>query len=395
MTDVHNFEKRLENAISGLEDEDDISERNKEIIQELKDECLANGLSTGRAVRHVYNGKKLAKWLEKDFDDADKQDIKELVGTIEQSDYAAKTKKNYKTALKKIYQMLEDYDQGYPDKVSWFKVTTSSNGNKLPDEILTKKEVKRIINQTSKPRDRAFISTLYESGCRIGEFLPLQMKHLEFDDKGAKLMVNGKTGSRRIRVVSSVPYLKKWIDNHPKKDDHHAPIWYSRYSNKRLSYSRARSLIHSLVDEAGIDKRANPHAFRHARATHLANHLTEAQMKEFFGWTQDSNMASTYVHLSGRDVDHALLEMHGIEEPDNNEKEEEMGPRKCPQCEETNPPTNQFCATCGTVLDEEKADEMISQEKKFEVASGAMEQLMEDEEFRDFFKEKLREIETE
>jgi len=33
--------------------------------------------------------------------------------------------------------------------------------------------------------------------------------------------------------------------------------------------------------------------------------LTEAQMKEYLGWVGDSRMASTYVHLSGRNIDDA------------------------------------------------------------------------------------------
>ncbi|MHC1629700.1 MAG: hypothetical protein ACXQTG_01945 [Methanoculleaceae archaeon] len=46
--------------------------------------------------------------------------------------------------------------------------------------------------------DRAFISALDESGCRIGEFLPFMIRHLEFDEYGALLHVHGKTGSRRV-----------------------------------------------------------------------------------------------------------------------------------------------------------------------------------------------------
>ena len=34
-------------------------------------------------------------------------------------------------------------------------------------------------------------------------------------------------------------------------------------------------------------------------------------MKEYFGWTQASDTAAVYVHLSGRDVDSALLKLAG------------------------------------------------------------------------------------
>jgi len=36
-------------------------------------------------------------------------------------------------------------------------------------------------------------------------------------------------------------------------------------------------------------------------------------MKQYFGWVQGSDMASVYVHLSGRDVDNALLKLNGLE----------------------------------------------------------------------------------
>lgn len=163
-------------------------------------------------------------------------------------------------------------------------------------------------------------------------------------------------------------------------------------TGKALSYSRARTLLKNLADKAEIDKKVNPHAFRHSRATHLANHLTEAQMCEWFGWVQGSDVPAKYVHLSGRDVDNALLKMHGIKEP---EEDEVLKPQNCPQSGETNPATNKFCSTCGTILDEEKADEIIEKEKKMETASGTMEKLMQDDEFKQFFTEKLCKVNQE
>lgn len=64
-------------------------------------------------------------------------------------------------------------------------------------------------------------------------------------------------------------------------------------------------LFKKAARKTKIRKRCNPHIFRHSRATLLAQHLTEAQLKQVFGWTQSSKMASVYVHLSGRDNDDA------------------------------------------------------------------------------------------
>lgn len=71
-------------------------------------------------------------------------------------------------------------------------------------------------------------------------------------------------------------------------------------------------MLSSAGRRCSIKKRVNPHSFRHARASNLANVLTQAHMKEYLGWVGDSRMAATYVHLSGRNVDNALFKLNGI-----------------------------------------------------------------------------------
>jgi integrase len=61
-----------------------------------------------------------------------------------------------------------------------------------------------------------------------------------------------------------------------------------------------------------VNKNIYPHLFRHTRATHLVDKLTEAQMKIYFGWSGRSEVPSVYVHLSGRDVEEAILRMYDI-----------------------------------------------------------------------------------
>ncbi len=108
---------------------------------------------------------------------------------------------------------------------------------------------------------------------------------------------------------------------------------------------------------AEIRKRPSPHLFRHNRATILAKHLTEAQLKEYFGWTQSSDMAARYVHLSGRDVDTAIMKLYGIKVE---ESEEEMKLRqvKCPRCKEENPSNFSLCKRCGAALNPRIAMDM-------------------------------------
>ncbi|MDQ1255196.1 MAG: integrase/recombinase XerD [Euryarchaeota archaeon] len=120
--------------------------------------------------------------------------------------------------------------------------------------------------------------------------------------------------------------LKEWLEEHPSKDCPEAPLWFNfakrEKSLKPLRYEAIRMRLNKIAKKAGINKKIHPHLFRHSRCTHMANYLTEAQMNAYFGWVQGSGMPSVYVHLSGRDVDGAVLKANGIINKDSTQSME-------------------------------------------------------------------------
>jgi len=222
---------------------------------------------------------------------------------------------------------------------------------KLPEDILSPEEVLRLLECADSLRYRAIISTIYESGCRVGELLGIRVKDLFFDDYGAVIMVDGKTGMRRIRLVSSVPLLAQYLQDHRFRDDSLAPLFYriDKRCKTVLSETAVNKMLKDTALRAGIKKRVYPHLFRHSRATHLAKYLTEQELKVFFGWAGDSKMACVYVHLSGRDIEAKILEINGLrsrEQP----TESLFRPKECPRCRQTNSPEAKYCNQCGATL---------------------------------------------
>jgi len=382
--DIHNYTRKYELALKLLR-QSKISNRNKQLIEKFCNDCISNGITAGRVQKYAFILRKIAEWLEKDFDKATEEDLKRVVAIINTSPFTNWTKYDYKRSIKKFFRWL-----GKEHLISWIKCNDVKN-KKLPEEILTEEDIKKMIYSAQIARDKAIVAVLYESGCRVGEFLSMKIKNVQFDRYGAIIVVHGKTGYRRIRLVSSVPYLAEWINNNPFNGNPEAWLWISIRNFKRLPYNSLRTILRIIAEKAEVKKSVNPHAFRHARATHLANFLTEAQMKEFFGWVQDSDMASVYVHLSGRDVDKAILKLYGIE-MDKNEKDNELlKPKKCLRCGEINPATNKVCQRCFFPLNEQ-AEKLLEKEARRQIIDEIMETLWNDKEFREFFMRKIREM---
>ncbi|MFQ5406020.1 MAG: tyrosine-type recombinase/integrase [Candidatus Micrarchaeia archaeon] len=292
-----------------------------------------------------------------------------------------------------FYKWLKGDDETFPPEIAWLKPKLKNNARKLPEELLTQDEVLRIAQAAVNARDKALVLVLYESGCRIGEILSLRIKNVLFDQYGAILRVTGKTGDRRVRIISSAPALSSWVENYSKSKEPEAPLWPSLATNypQKNQPMEHRSVLVTLkrsTEKAGIKKRVYPHLFRHSRATFLAEKLTEAQMKEYFGWVQSSEMAATYVHLSGRDVDNALLALQGLVKSED-KKEEQFKVCFCPRCKEKNSPSAKFCLRCGTPMKEQIAAQ-VEDEKK--VGDNLLNQLMKNVEFKEFLFKKVVEL---
>jgi len=98
-------------------------------------------------------------------------------------------------------------------------------------------------------------------------------------------------------------------------------------------------------------------------------------------------MPRIYVHLSGRDVDKRLLEIHGLKG-----KEEEplkITVRICPRCKVKNSPISKFCNKCGSLLNIKDALEI---DKRVRIAEEVMEMLLKNHEVKLFLIEKLKEL---
>lgn len=344
-----------------------ISPKNAELIAQFVEDLKAEGLTEFRLVKYLGHLRVLAERLGTDLDRATEEDLRKLVSEINTNpEWEEWTKQNYKVALKRFYRWLYKGERD-PEITAWIKTTMKNNSRKLPEEMLTEEEALMLIGATPHTRDKALIALLWDAGLRIGEAGTLRIKNIAFDEYGAVLTVRGKTGARRVRIIWSLPFIRNWLEEHPLKEDPEAPLWIKFWNGdtRPMNYAGIRKQLLTAKKKAGLKKRIHAHIFRHSSATRMASHLTEAQMKEYFGWVQGSDMASVYVHLSGRDVDKAVLEMHGIKMGDGEEAKPKS--KGCPRCRKPNPRSATFCLNCGAVLNTEmaaKEDLLLPQEKK-------------------------------
>jgi len=389
--DVHNYERRLVRAVRFLNNHSKVSSENKRKILEFLEHIKAEGLSLARQVSYTQWLTTIALLLRKNFEDTDRSDVERLLVKVNSRDWSDSTKENHREAVKRFWRWLRGLKDGKdPEETDWFKVGKHKPREILPEELLSREEAKRLIEVAEHPRDRAYVAVSDESGARPSEVLSLRIGYVAFDQHGAVAVAKGKMGERRIRLIKSAPLLAAWLENHPGRTDPDEPVWVNIGSTRHggiFDYDAARKLLRELGKKAGLKKRMYPYLFRHSTATYLANYLTEAQMCTYFGWRQGSRMPSFYVHMSGRDIDGRMLELHGLKTEKREQLEDTV--RICDRCHAKNSPAADFCMKCGLALDLKAALEVDTRVAR---AEELLEILLTKSEVKSYLAEKIREL---
>jgi integrase/recombinase XerD len=225
-----------------------------------------------------------------------------------------------------------------------------------PTDLVTPEEVRQLISAADHPRDRALIATLYETAGRAHEVLGIRRQDIEFGQQLTRIRLDGKTGPRIVPVVECAPYLQAWLEYTGPLTPEDG-IW--RGPHGPIVYSTLRELLAKLSLRV-LGRRIPCHRFRHSRASHLAAHpaFNEALIAKFGGWTVGSPILATYVHLAGRDLDPAVLALHGRHELAPSAPSV-LTPKACARCHHENPADATYCSQCSLILDPAEAQRIL------------------------------------
>jgi len=386
------FKRHLayERNIQKLKDSQ-IDEETKNLIFRWHNHLFTRNAKQLRVAKLTYQMMKVCELVNSPLAKLVVADLELLGSKITQNmNWSDETKKDYRRCIKQFYFWYEDIDprESVSDVESkqFYKYLKKNLSIKKtpkeinPSDIITESDLNIVLSKgCDNSRDRAFISALHESGCRIGELLNLKLKDISSDF--SKIYVDGKTGKRSVPLkIISPAYIQKWIMDHPTKDDSNSYLWIKLSNNKRfepLNYVGAVKIVKRAFSKAKVKKKHNVHWFRHSRATINAEFMTESMMCLYFGWSIGSKQVATYTHASSSQVDDVLNRHYGLEKGKNANE-----PIRCNKCMNMNISESQFCARCGSPLNSQASHKKEEYENN---AFDLLSQIMQDDKLRDKF----------
>jgi site-specific recombinase XerD len=164
----------------------------------------------------------------------------------------------------------------------------STKGRKFPPEVLSEAEVRALMAGCSKRvptgvRNRALLALLWRSGLRISEALAL--KPSDFDGSAVRV-ANGKGGKYRTVGINeeASALVARWMEVRASRGIGGRSTVFCTLSGGPVAPRYVRNLLRRLARKAGIERRVNPHAFRHTLASELvAEGVNVVQIQHVLG----------------------------------------------------------------------------------------------------------------
>ncbi len=392
--DIYNHKAIVEAYILKGERSTKLFVENKEVYRSYYRSMVNDALHLPTIVKHLQSILVLGERIgERSFKSLERKDFEEIVYALRSSPrLSPHTVHKHLTCYRKFYKWLSG-GETYPESVKWIRPQVALQNQKLPESLLNQEEVKHLINAARHPRDKCLLSILNETGCRVGEILSMDIRHIEDCGDYYRMSIqHSKTIPRKLKLVDSKPFIAQWLNLHPRKDGQDSPLFIkigSKGIGKRMPYTACRILISKIAHRIGIEKGVNPHNWRHSTATRYANFMSYAQLCHWFGWVIGSKTASIYIHLSGQDLDNVVDEMRG--KKSSRKLEDTLASKMCLQCRKENIGTNDLCDGCGGALNIAGVLKKEDRIREMELEMKAREKVV--EEYMRFQNEKLERLE--
>ena len=408
--DIHNLDRRLERTKTKIQRSSDVDQRDKKLLLEGTNKVpsfltfmLNQGISKSRIERYLGRWKRISEYTDWKIEEVDNVNLSDFIGNLQNDNfekidggaYSDNSKREIKKAIRK---MFTDYVQKYrrdlkveddfeSEDLIEFTLTIEKSYTD-PERLPTPFTVKKLLSNTTRPRDKAYISLLWSTGGRHGEVLGLKWGDVSFTGSiGTVTFKDTKTGGdHTVPMGESHPFMKEHMESDKKGGEYDEYIFRSTQSDSQISGAGGANIIKRAREDTDINPeiKTNPHAFRKGRTSYWARQdKNESWICEHMNWKQGNNVVAHYCRIAQEDITNGVAEHLGIDVDNSDEAKEEsrvLTPSICHKCKNINKFDQDICGECGEPLDsgdlfeehqiEEKTtmfmQEVISSETRFE-----------------------------
>jgi integrase/recombinase XerD len=224
----------------------------------------------------------------RNLEEISKEDINNYILELIKTRDISSSQQNQRINSIKFY-----YEKVLRRQKEFYDIERPRQEKKLPD-VLSRQEIRSMINATQNIKHKAIILLLYSGGLRRSELSNMKIK--DIDSKRMLIKIVGAKGKKDRYVQLSKVALETLRDYYFK---YKPKVWIIEGPNEhQYSHGSILAVVKMAATKAGIKKRVTPHMLRHSFATHHLEKGTDLRyIQEWLGHSSPKT-TQVYTHVS-------------------------------------------------------------------------------------------------
>ena len=174
---------------------------------------------------------------------------------------------------------------------------------KVLPNVLSKEEVKEILNAPKNIKHKAMLSLIYSCGLRCGEILRLKPEHV---DSQRKILLIKQSKGKKDRIAPLGEKTISLLRTYYKACKPRTYLFEGQQAGMPYDERSLQKVLKQAVEKAGIRKSVSLHWLRHSYATHLLENGTDLRyIQEILGHSS-SKTTEIYTHVSTKSIQNII-----------------------------------------------------------------------------------------
>ncbi len=258
----------------------------------VRRKCKRLRHSQRTAKNYLYWIHRFLLWSRKELGKVSKKDVSAFLQMLDNQGLSGNTLNQAHMAIKFLFEDVME-------RKMWINIRYVKVPKKI-QRMLTKQEVRQLLNSISNWKHRLMIELMYSAGLRVSEVVNLKVKDLVLDSNYG-FVRNGKGGKDRLFILARI--VKEKIKNLIEIEDLNSEDFvFISNRNGKYNVKSLQVIVKKAAKLAKINnwKEVHCHTLRHSFATHLIeNNYSVSDVQASLGHKSPETSLG-YIHSNGK-----------------------------------------------------------------------------------------------
>jgi len=229
----------------------------QEQLKQTERELKIRNYSQKTIKSYLYGLKKYFAFKKQGLESINIDNIKNFLLLCQKKGVSAQSRNLFLNAIKFFYRNVVKTDEK-------IEIRSAKKNKSLP-VILSKSDIKRILQVIKNPKHKLILALAYGAGLRVSEIINLRVRDIDLQE----LTIHPKQAKgKKDRITLLAEGLRPAIKNLTAGKNANDFVFSSERGG-RLTTRTAQKIFEKALKKAKIKKKATFHSLRHSFATHL------------------------------------------------------------------------------------------------------------------------------